>query len=187
MRPQRRWQPDENEAPGSRTAEREKPTAESFLLCSKTKNSQEMEREKMRQHCVIEDENISSLMNHVPQHGYNTLRVIPTSHSPQKRLRLTSANHHLPSLLCCFLGIKTCTDFALSQEVTKVTSNNYLLTSLLLRFLLHPKLLEQWLWFNSTENTMNRQTEAAHTFPLGGYTVAGHGFQHFNQYLKFRK
>lgn len=52
-------------------------------------------------------------------------------------------------LLSSFLGIKTCTDFGLSQEVTKVTSNNHL-TTLVLRFLLHPKSLEGWHWFNST-------------------------------------
>lgn len=45
---------------------------------------------------------ISSLMNHVPQHGYNILHVIPTPPSSQKLFGLTSANHHLPSLLCCF-------------------------------------------------------------------------------------
>lgn len=146
---------------------------------------------KRRWGSTMWQENISSLMNHVPQDGYNTLHVTLTSPSSQKP---SETDISQPSssksfmLLSSFLSIKTCTDFALSQEVTKVTSNNYFLTSLLLGFLLHPKGLEQWHWFSSTKILWIRGLTQHIPFPpLGDYTVAGHGFQHFNQFLKFRK
>lgn len=76
----------------------------------------------------------------------------------------TDISEHLPSLLCCFPGIKTCTDFALSQEVTKMTSNKYFLTSLLLKIFIASKMPGAMALIQEHENTLNRGTDAAHTF-----------------------
>lgn len=124
--------------------ERERPTAESFLLCSNGKSSQEMERE-MRQHNV-RGEHFQSNESRPPawvQHPTCISNIPFFSEAFQTDISKPSSSKSF-MLLSSFLGIKTCTDFALSQEVMKVTSNNYSLASLLLRFLLHPKSLEQW-------------------------------------------
>lgn len=140
--------------------ERERTTAESFLLCSNGKSSQEMERE-MRQHNV-RGEHFQSNESRPPawvQHpSCNSNLLLRSFWNWHQQIIIFQVFYAAFQLS----GIKTCTDFAVWQEVTKVNSNNYSLTSLLLRFLLHPKSLEQWHWLSTKR--LNRGTDTAHTF-----------------------
>lgn len=95
---------------------RERPTAESFLLCSNGKSSQEMERE-MRQHNV-RGERFQSNESCPPawvQHPTCNSNIPFFSEAFWTDISKPSCSKS-SLLLSSFLGIKTCTDFALSQR-----------------------------------------------------------------------